>query len=394
MTSPTVKSDPLNLASLWAVVTYALCLLTIAGAAPHCLAQNSNQNVSFLTGKKTAQSLQRLRSVTLQAVPLADVLADLQASLQYAIVLDHRVDPQQPITLTTGLVNSREVLHQVAQAAHVDVSFAERFAAMGPSDSVSRLRTVMELRRTEVRALRAKLDSKTYQLWFDEGESGWLDLMQPNRFVTEQVEAAGMACQMGEKIPHDLWRAQQLPSLDLVQRLTVVLNQFDLTFQVDEKGVVQILPVDQFPTLSRRIRVPKERRSAVEALLQATELPHQTSWSGSRLTLQATIELAEAVEAVIRNEEEKSVVEEGLKTQLFTMSIPAGSTVSRVIESLKASGISIRMEGGNSPQRQAYLQSKVQLDAKRMVGAEFFPALFQVNGGTVQVEGKYVLIQL
>lgn len=394
MTSPTVKSDHLKFASFWAVVTYAVCLLTTAGPAPRCLAQDSTQNVSFLTGKKAAESLQRLRSATLQAVPLADVLAGLQASLQYAIVLDHRIDPQQPITLTTGLIDSREVLRQVAQAAGADVAFAERFAAMGPSDSVSRLRTVMEIRRAELRALRTKLDSKTYQLWFDESEAGWLDLMQPNRFVTEQFAAAGMACQLEQKIPHDLWRAQQLPALDLVQRLTVVLNQFDLTFQVDEKGVVQILPVEQFPALSRRLRVPKERRSAVEAFLQTTELRHKASWSGSRLTLQATVELVEAVEAVIRNEEGKSVVEEGLKTQLFTMSIPAGSTVFRVVESLKVSGISIRIEGGNSQQREAYLQSKVQLDAKRMVGAKFFPALFQVNGGTVRVEGKYVLIQL
>lgn len=399
MTSLTVKSDCLNFASFWivanrAVVTCAVCVLTTVCAEPPCLAQDSTSSVNFLTGKKAEDSLQRLRSVTLQAVPLADVLADFQASLQYAIVLDHRVDPQQPITLATGRVTSREALRQIAQAVGSDVSFAERFAALGPVDSVSRLRTVIELRRTEVRALRTKLDSKTYQLWFDEDEAGWSDLMQPDRYVTEQIEAAGMTRQLKKKIPHDVWRSQQLPSLDLVQRLTIVLNQFDLTFRVDEQGAVQILPVEQVPTVGRRIRIPKERRSAIEALLQTTKIPNQASWSGSRLTLQAPLELLEAVAAVVRNEETQPAVEEGLKTQLFTMSIPAGSTVSQVFESLKASGISIRIEGGSSPQRQEYLQTKVQLDAKRMVGAKFFPALFQVNGGTVQVEAKYVLIQL
>ena len=75
------------------------------------------------------------------------------------------------------------------------------------------------------------------------------------------------------------------------------------------------------------------------------------------------------------------------------MSIPAGSTIGQVVESLKVSGISIRIEGLNSQQLEGYLQTEVQLDARRMPGSEFFSALLQVDGGAVQVRKTDVLVQ-
>lgn len=388
----TLQSDSLKTTSRWHVLACVICLVAIVDVVPVFSAQDSTPNVKLFTGKKASDSLQRLRSVALQSVPLSDVIADLQTSLQFAIVLDHRIDPQQPITLASGLVNSREVLRRVAETVGADVTFTDRFAVVGPSDSVMRLRTVMELRRKELQALRTKLGSKSYQLWFDDIEAGWPDLMQPDRFVVEQIQAAGMTRKPESQLPHDLWRSQQLPPLNLIQRLSVVVNQFDLTFRVDGTGMIEIVPVEENPTVRRRMRIPADRREAVESLLQTTKPSVEVSWSGSRLTLVGRIELMEAVESAIRNEE-ASNVQEGLKTQLFTMSIPAGSTISRVIESLKVTGISIRIQGLKQPQLAQYLQTKVELDAQRMLGAEFFPALLQVDGGTVQVEGKYVLIQ-
>lgn len=392
MTWPTVQSDFSKRTSRCHHGVRVIGVLAVALAMSASSAQDSIPGEKFLTGKNAQDSLQRMRSATLQGVPLSDAIADLQRSLQYAIVLDHRVDPEQPVTLTTGLVDSQEMLRQVAQAVGADVAFTDRFAAVGPPDSVSRLRTVVELRRNEVRGLRTKLGTKTYQLWFNLSGAGWPDLMRPDRFLTQQIQAAEMTRQPGFQVPHDLWRSQQLPPLDLIDRLTVVLNQFDQTFQVDENGGVEITPVEQNPTVRRRMRIPADRREAVESLLRDQVPEVEAIWSGSRVTLQGRIELMEAVEGVIRNKD-SSQTQEGLKTQLFTMSIPVGSTVSRVIESLKASGISIRIRGLSELQRQKYLQKRVQLDARRMPGAEFFPALLKADGGTVQVEDDSVVIQ-
>lgn len=394
MTASTVQSDLFNATCCWRAGVRVMSLTTCFLVMPFCVAQDSTSRVELLTGKKAQQSLQRSRSVTLQAVPLLDAITDLQNSLQYAIVLDHRIDPKRPITLVTGLVNSREVLRQLAAAADVDVTFSENFAVMGPAESVARLRTVLQLRRSEVRSLRTQLGSDKYRLCFDDVAAGWADLMQPERFVTEQIQLAKMTRYPSGQLPYDLWRAQQLPALDLTERLSVVLNQFDQTFQIDETGIVKIVPVEKDPTVQRRFRIPTDRRSAIEALLQQQKPAVDVKWSGSRMTLQGRVELIETVESLISNDAaSKKKVSEGLKTQLFTMSIPAGSTISRVIESLKASGISIQIQGLDQRRRDQYLQTKVQMDADRMPGAQFFPALLQVDGGTVKVEEQSVLVQ-
>jgi hypothetical protein len=39
-----------------------------------------------------------------------------------------------------------------------------------------------------------------------------------------------------EAVPHDLWAAADLPSLPLIERLTLLLAQFDLTFAYEDKG--------------------------------------------------------------------------------------------------------------------------------------------------------------
>lgn len=392
MTWLSAQSDFSSLACRCYVVMGAMYLAPFLGVVAADPVQERRLDVELLTGKQAQESLDRKRSATLQAVPLLDAISDLQASLQYAIILDHRIDPDQPITLATGMVDSREVLRGIAQAAGADVAFADRFAVVGPPASVDRLRTVLEIRRSEVRALRKKLSSQVYGLWFDDVGAGWPSLMQPDYFVTQQIQMAGMTRQSGFELPYDAWRSQQLPGLDLVERLTVVLNQFGRTFQVAENGTVSIMPVEENPTVRRRVRIPTDRRSAVESFLQNQDPAVAASWSGNRVTLQGRIELIESVERIVRDQE-AGAQKEGLKTQLFTMSIPAGSTIGQVVESLKVSGISIRIEGLNSQQLEGYLQTEVQLDARRMPGSEFFSALLQVDGGAVQVRKTDVLVQ-
>lgn len=392
MTPSTVQSDYLSSAFRWRDVAVVLCMTAFVFAMPLCSAQQATPKAELFTGTRALESLQRPRSVTLQAVPLLDAITNLQNRMQYAIILDRRIDPRQPITLATGLVNSKDVLRQVAEAAKAKVVFADGFAVVGPAESVSKLRTVMELRRNEVRSLRSKLGPAKYQSWFDEVGAGWPNLMQPQRFVVEQIQMAKATPEQSAELPHDLWRAQQLPALNLIQRLSIVLNQFDQTFRIEENSVVKLVPVEENPTVRRRFRVPNDRREAVEALLQRHQPSADATWSGSRMTLRGRVELMEAVESAIRNKT-VSNNQQGLKTQLFSMSIPAGSTIFRVVESLKASGVTIRIQGLNLRRREEYLQTKIQMDAERMPGAEFFPALLKADGGTVKVEQDFVLIQ-
>lgn len=356
------------------------------------VAQPDLADAEVLAGAEAVQSLGRLRSVVLKDVPFGDAVSDLQTNLRYAIVVEHMIDPGQPVTLVTGLVKSDELLRQLAASIGADVSFTENYAVVGRPESVGRLRTVLELRRTELRSMRTKLDADVYRRCFEPAGSGWPNLMRPNEYVRQQIQSVGLTVSEEQLLPHDLWKAQSLPAVEFVERMTVVLNQYDLTFQIDDVGRVIFIPVEERPSVRRRVRVPSDRRMAVESLLKA-EPSVQAAWVGSRVTLDGTVEMIEAVEGVIRNES-TTATKEDLRTQGFTMSIPHGSTVLQVVESFRAQGVEIRIQGASDAVRQHFLQRKVQLNAERMLGAEFFPTLLKENGVTVRVEADYVLIQL
>ena len=47
-------------------------------------------------------------------------------------------------------------------------------------------------------------------------------------------------------MPHDLWAAADLPPISLVDRLTLIAIQFDLTFKVAEHGKrLELVPVPE-----------------------------------------------------------------------------------------------------------------------------------------------------
>jgi hypothetical protein len=50
------------------------------------------------------------------------------------------------------------------------------------------------------------------------------------------IAKTGGQLQNPERIPHDLWPAGELPPLPLVDRLTLILDQFDTTFRISPDG--------------------------------------------------------------------------------------------------------------------------------------------------------------
>ena len=69
-------------------------------------------------------------------------------------------------------------------------------------------------------------------------------LYAPRELLTHLVEQAGVDLLGGQQVPHDLWAAADLPALTWVDRVTLIVNQFDLTFEVVPGGrSVRLIPV-------------------------------------------------------------------------------------------------------------------------------------------------------
>ena len=173
--------------------------------------------------------------------PLRQKLAKLSRAKKVAILLDRRVDPGQKLGQSIdGDQSLRDAFGQIAQDRAVGACLFGPVVYFGPMRAASRMRTVAEMRREEVAKLAPAVRSK----FFHRRPVKWDDFATPRELLQQAADPSGVKIAGLEKVPHDLWAAADLPPLDLIERLTLIAGQFDLTFQISADGsTATLVPV-------------------------------------------------------------------------------------------------------------------------------------------------------
>jgi hypothetical protein len=212
--------------------------LLIGGLSPSPAADNSAAP-RWLAGEDLARGRQQRVTVSWSGTPLRDALADLSKAQRIAVLLDRRIDPGQPIDLTADRLPFDDVLAQVAEKIAGRVSWLGPLAYLGPREAASRLRTLAALRASDVRAL-AKEKRRGLQR---EARLSWPELAEPRDLVAGLAAEAGVDVVPLNQIGHDLWPAADLPPLSWTDRLTLIANEFDLTFEMVDGAHVRLVPI-------------------------------------------------------------------------------------------------------------------------------------------------------
>ena len=121
-------------------------------------------------------------------------------------------------------------------------------AYFGPEQTTDLLPTVVELRKEEA----AKLPADVRRRWTATQPWSWPDLATP-RELLEQL-AGQLECQVSglERIPHDLWAGADLPATSGIERLSLILGQFDLTFAFEDSGArIALVPLPESAAIVR-----------------------------------------------------------------------------------------------------------------------------------------------
>lgn len=203
------------------------------------VAQERRDSSKWLLGADLLRQRQQPVTLGWSEVPLRDGLADLVKSQRAAIVLDRRIDPQQPLRFTAERQPLDDLLARLADQIDGGLSWLGPVAYLGPRDAASRLRTLAALRSADVRVL-PKDERRAYQ---HEASWRWEMLAQPRDLVAELAAEAKVEIESTELIPHDLWPAADLPLLSWTDRLTLLANQFDLTFELLDGSHVRLTPL-------------------------------------------------------------------------------------------------------------------------------------------------------
>src|SRR5205085_10277081 len=101
----------------------------------------------------------------------------------------------------------------------------------------------------------------------------WADLDSPHDMVQRIANERGLKLRGIEQIPDDLWGPADVPAISLVEALTLVLIQFDLTFQLDPAGTtVQLVRIPEHVAVEKKWNLPKAKMQDVARAI-ADELP-------------------------------------------------------------------------------------------------------------------------
>ncbi len=225
----------------------AVCCLAVipAIAQPPSVGRTEGE---WYSGKSLRDSLAQPGNCIWQNTPLRTALESFSRARHVAVIMDRRVDPSQPVNLKLTNATGEEIIEQLSQSRDLGFCFLGPVAYFGPHSTTRRLRTVAELRRDEIRGLQAGIAAR----FLKSKRSGWGDLATPQELLSElaaegQFEISGI-----QHIPHDLWAACDLPPLAVSDRLTLILAQFGLTFNVTVDGSsITLVPMPETPVIVR-----------------------------------------------------------------------------------------------------------------------------------------------
>jgi len=216
---------------------------------------------SWLTGSAIEKQLATPVDVFWAGIPLRQAVIGLSHGQRVAVLIDRRVDPGQELEAKLNGTPLKRVLGGIAESRQLGLTWLGPVAYLGPSRATSRVRTLAELRREEIRSLPATVSRK----FLVPERIRWDDFATPRDLLAQLAAESGIEISGLEQVPHDLWAGADLPPLSLTDRLTLIAGQFDLTFQIAADGsAVALVPVPDDVAITRSYPGGQEPRQLAD----------------------------------------------------------------------------------------------------------------------------------
>ncbi len=244
------------------------------------------ESEEWLTGPALRQQLAQPVKLAWTDVPFRKGLADLSRSQSVAILLDRRIDPGTLLSESLQDVPLEIALERLARSQQLGVSWYGPLVYLGPPTAAHRLRTLAALRTSDAKSLPTKrrLPFTRQQPW------RWEDFVTPRELIQSLAAEAKIELSGTEQIPHDLWAAADLPPLSWVERLTLIANEFDLTFEFDSDGErVTLIETPSQVVLERSYAAGKDPERLLKKWAQVVPNARMEA-AGEKIIVRGTVE--------------------------------------------------------------------------------------------------------
>lgn len=350
---------------------------------------------ALVTGSRFESELRGTISASWQQVALRPMLRRISEDRHVGILLDRRIDPTQELAVDFDNQTLLSGLQDVARRAGGAVSVVGNTVYIGPLNAAAKLRTLVQLRSNELFALGSQLARARHFALADRRILHWNDLAEPRDLVEQIAQRYKLQVENVDLIPHDLWAGATLPDVDAWEALSLVLIQFDLTFEWTGRAAgIRIVPVPRHVWIEERYTPPEVPAGDVLRQWEAQRPGLALAVQGDQLIVRGTVEQQEAVEELLRPGLAKERTKHGdapiaLRRRTFTLRLKR-APARAVMKKLEMSGVVFRYDAQKLAKAGIDLDTPVSMELHDATADEFFRALcdplglkFEIHNVTV-----------
>ena len=187
--------------------------------------------------------------------------------------------------------------------------------------------------------------------------------------------------------------------MSFAELATLILNEFDLTFRLaGDRAELTIIPVDPDEILDHRYLVGSKLKATVMAAWQNRIPDIRMKWTGSYVTVTATLQQHAALHAILQELQYSVTITDtapgsSVRTRNFQLN-EKRATIGLLIRTFRSANVPIEVLDENSPEVQAILNESIELTglAERNPGLKFFPLIFGRHFKRIDVQDDRVVL--
>jgi hypothetical protein len=342
--------------------------------------------VAWQSTEGVRRQLDQPVSLNWSGVPLRQAIMNLSRSQRVAIMLDRRTDPDQKIELVLNDVRLEETLARIAALLKLGVSRVGPVVYLGPPSTAERLRTLVELRKQEM----GRLPPPVRSALAAQRRTRWEMLAEPRELLAAASRDYRMRIESLDSVPHDLWPAYDLPAMGLAERVSLILTNFDLTFELGNDGrTLRLVPMPASAVLERTYANPNPAAAIgrLKTLLKRSAIEARDKG----FIVRGPAEEHEMVDSLLSGETvRRTTVAEGKKVYQLNIAMPVGRLIKQLGPMLD---LEVQIDEPAIKRAGLSLEREVKVSVKNASEDQLLRTVLEPAGLTFDRDGKMLVVR-
>jgi hypothetical protein len=321
---------------------------------------------------------------------LRSTLQELDSQRQFAFLVDRRIDTSRVVSWEIKGESLAEAMNRQLPELSAALSIVGTTCYIGPEEAASRLRTLAALRDADIKAA-AKTSGGRRLALLSPRTLEWQEATEPREILKQIGDQWRLKITGGDELPYDLWPEGELRNVTAGEALSLILNQFDRTFEWAADGsAVRLVPAPGSPTIERRFKLAAGAADRAMKQIQDWAPAPEVSVRQNDLVVVGTVEQLESVENLLHPPKRTTKPEEfNAKTTRFTLSATQ-VPFSEAIDALESQGLKVAYDAETLKNAGIDLSHRIDVEVEGVDVDQLLKILCQPVGVRFERDGANV----